>query len=96
MLRENKKIIVSSVDPVILKRAFESGLQDGIFLYQKYQYRLIWEGLVVMANIVIFYDHMEYFTAILYIYGHLVILWSCGILFPIFWYILPKKSGNPI
>jgi hypothetical protein len=43
-----------------------------------------------MENVVVFYDHLEYFTANWYN------LWPFGIviwyIFPVFW---TKKSGNP-
>jgi hypothetical protein len=48
-----------------------------------------------MENIVIFYDHLEYFWSFGIIYGRLV-------KFVVIWYILPglvcldnEKSGNP-
>jgi hypothetical protein len=34
------------------------------------------------------YGYLVYFTAIWYI------LWPLGVFFP-FWYVVPKKSGNP-
>jgi hypothetical protein len=48
-----------------------------------------------MENLCIFYDHLVYFTAIE------SILWPFGIFcgnlvyFSPFWYVVPKKSGNP-
>jgi hypothetical protein len=47
---------------------YTPGLPDGLFLisYQKSQFGQIWEG-VGMENVKIFYDHLEYFTAIPYI-----------------------------
>jgi hypothetical protein len=44
----------------------------------------ILEGLR-MKNVCVFYDHLEYFTAIWYS------LWSFGILFT-FWYVWTKKN----
>jgi hypothetical protein len=66
-----------------------------------------WRGLAI-EDIGIFYSHLVYFTVIWSIlrsfglfYGHLVyftaiwsILWLFSIFFP-FWYVVPKKSGNP-
>jgi hypothetical protein len=42
-----------------------AGLPDGLFSNQKSQFGSIWEGLG-MENFGIFYDHMDYFTAICY------------------------------
>jgi hypothetical protein len=48
-----------------------------------------------MENFSIFYDHLEYFTAIWYI------LWTFGIVyvhlvyFPVLVFLVQEKSGNP-
>jgi hypothetical protein len=44
-------------------RCFQSGLPDGIFSNQKYQYWYILEGLG-MENFGICYGHVEYLTTI--------------------------------
>jgi hypothetical protein len=46
-------------------------MPDGLFSYQKYQFGYILEGLC-MESAGIFYDHLEYFTAIW------CILWPFG------------------
>jgi hypothetical protein len=47
------------------EREEERGLPDGLFLNQKSQFGYILEGLG-MENVVLFYDHLEYFMAIWY------------------------------
>jgi hypothetical protein len=58
-------------EPFLLEKRFQwlrcqSGLPDGLFLYQKSLSEKILEG-IGMENVVILYDHFEYFTAIWYI-----------------------------
>jgi hypothetical protein len=67
-----------------------AGLPDGLFLYQKCQFGYILEGLG-MENVVILYDHLEYFEAIWYNLRPFGIhsLWSFDIFFP-FWYVWTK------
>jgi hypothetical protein len=49
-----------------------------------------------MENVDIFYDHLEYFTAVGYnLWPFWYSLWSFSIFFPI-WYVWTKKKfGNP-
>jgi hypothetical protein len=49
-----------------VKALFASWLPDGLLSYQKYQFGYILEGLGI-ENVGIFYDHLIYFTAKLYI-----------------------------
>jgi hypothetical protein len=67
-------------------------LPDGLFTNQKSNFGLILEGFR-MKYVCIFYDDLEYFTAIWYN------LWLFGV---VIWYIFPilvcldqEKSGNP-
>jgi hypothetical protein len=72
-----------------------TGLPDGLFSYQKFQFWKILERLG-MENFAIFYDHLEYFTAIRYILSQ---FGRFGGNFDIFFLVLvcleEKKSGNP-
>jgi hypothetical protein len=71
-------------------------LPDGIFSNQKSQFGSILECLA-MKDVGIIYCHLVYFMAIWYI------LWPFGIcifcshfgIFSPFWFLAPKKSGNP-
>jgi hypothetical protein len=71
-------------------------LPDGIFAFQKSQFGYISEDLI-MENVVIFYGHVEYFTAM----GN--ILRQFGTFFVVIWYIFHvleyyicyEKSGDP-
>jgi hypothetical protein len=48
-----------------------------------------------MEKVGIFYVHCQYTKAIWYVlwsFGNFVVIWY---LFPPFWYIVSKKSGNP-
>jgi hypothetical protein len=71
-----------------LANAHQTGLPDGLFSNQKSQFGKILDGLA-MENLVIFCDHLVYFTAI----GN--ILWLFGIFggtlvyFSPFWYFGP-------
>jgi hypothetical protein len=72
----------------------QARLPDGLFSYQKSQLGYILEGLV-MEYAGVFYDHLEYFTAILYI------LWPFGtacvhlVYFPRFGVFGPRKIWQP-
>jgi hypothetical protein len=52
--------------------SFLPGLPDGLLSNQKYQFGKILKGLG-MEKVVLFFGHLEYITAIWYIFGHLVI-----------------------
>jgi hypothetical protein len=71
-----------------------TGLPDGLFSTQKYQFGQIL-GDLAMETLGIFYDHLVYFTAI----GN--ILWPFGIFcghlvyFSPFWYFVPRKIWQP-
>jgi hypothetical protein len=69
-----------------------TGLPDGIFSHQKSQFGSIMEGFG-LENVCILYDHMEYFTAMLWpfglFYGHLLYFSSFGMFYQ-------EKSGNPV
>jgi hypothetical protein len=66
-------------------------LPDGLFSNPRSHF---WENLegLGMENVVIFYNHLEYFTAIWYNLWPFGIgsLWSFGTFFP-FWYVWTKK-----
>jgi hypothetical protein len=70
-------------------------LPDGFFSNQKSQFGQILEGFR-WENVEIFYDHLEYFTAI---WGYFMTIWcllcSFGTFFPGFGIMNQKKSGNP-
>jgi hypothetical protein len=59
-----------------------AGLPDGLFSYQKSLFGSIWEGIGI-GNVGMFYNHLEYFTAILYNYWPFGIrsFWSFDIFF---------------
>jgi hypothetical protein len=59
----------------------EPGLPDGFFSNQKSQFESNLEGLGI-ENAVTFYDHLEYFTAIWYIYNLLVYFSNLATLVP--------------
>jgi hypothetical protein len=71
-----------------------SGLPDGLFSNQNSKFWSNLEGLG-MENVVIFFDHLEYFTAIWYNLWPFVIV--CGNLayFNVLVYLDQEKSGNP-
>jgi hypothetical protein len=50
-----------------------------------------------MENVVVFYDHLEYFTVIWYKLWPFGVpsLWSFGIFFPVLVCLHQEKSGNP-
>jgi hypothetical protein len=77
------------------KRTYVPGLPDGLFSYQNSLCGYICEGLV-MENFGIFYDRLEYCTAILYTYVLAIsyIVCSFGI-FSLFWYVVPSKIWQP-
>jgi hypothetical protein len=69
-------------------------LTDVFFSDQKYQFGYILEGLE-MENVVIFSDHLEYFTTtgyILWAFSNFVVIWYT---FRRFGILYPEKSGNP-
>jgi hypothetical protein len=71
-----------------------SGLPDGIFSNQKYQFGSILEGLG-MGKVGILFGHLENITSIWYIlwpFGYLVAIWY---IFPRFGILCQEKSGNP-
>jgi hypothetical protein len=65
------------------------------FQTKKSKFGYILEGLA-MEDVGVFYGHSVYFTAIRFT------LWPFGtfsgnlVYFPSFWYIVPRKSGNPV
>jgi hypothetical protein len=71
-----------------------TGLPDGVFSNQKSQSGQLLEGLT-MENVGIFYGHMEYFTAMCYIFwlfGNLVVIYY---IFTRFGTVCQEISGNP-
>jgi hypothetical protein len=71
-----------------------SGLPDGLFSNQKSHFGLILEGLR-MENVVIFYDHLEYFTAIWYNVWPFGIVCGNLVYFSRFGMFGPRKSWQP-
>jgi hypothetical protein len=64
-----------------------------LFIYQKFHFEYILEGFG-MENVGIFCGHLAYFTAIWYILGPFVFLWSFDVSFP-FWYVFASKILQP-
>jgi hypothetical protein len=75
-------------------RGFRTGLPDGLFSYQKTQFGYILEGLG-METVGIFYEHLEYFSAIWYIFLQFGI--ACGrlVYFSRFGMFGPRKIWQP-
>jgi hypothetical protein len=71
-----------------------AGLPDGLFLYQKSQLGYILEGLGI-DNVGIFYDHLEYFTAVRYNLWQFGIVCSYLVHFSRFGILYQENSGNP-
>jgi hypothetical protein len=71
-----------------------AGLPDGLFPYQKSQFRYIFENLGV-ENVGMFYGYLIYLKAIW------LISWAFGIFcghlvyFSLFWYVVPRKIWQP-
>jgi hypothetical protein len=71
-----------------------SGLPDGFFSNQKFQFAETLEGLA-MEDVSIFYVHLINFPDIWYI------LWPFGTFLPVvvhfypFWYVVPRKIRQP-
>jgi hypothetical protein len=66
-----------------------SGLPDGLFQTKNTNFGKIWRVEEYVENVVIFYDHLEYFTTIWYnlqpfdiVCGHLVYFFRFGMLGP--------------
>jgi hypothetical protein len=68
-----------------------TGLPDGIFSNQKSHFGELLEGLAI-KDVGIFFGHLVYTTAILYILWSFCIFY--GYFFP-FWYFLPRKIWQP-
>jgi hypothetical protein len=71
------------------------GLPDGSFSNQKFKFGYILEGLGI-KNVVIFLDHLEYFTATWYnLWPFGIVCGRFGTFFPVLVYSDQEKSGNP-
>jgi hypothetical protein len=69
----------------------EAGLPDGFFSDQKFQFGDIWENLDMLFYILVIWNIL---LRLGIFYGHLVILWSFGILFPRFGTFTEKNLAN--
>jgi hypothetical protein len=70
---------VKIIFPIVRLISFETfkGRQIVKFLHQKSQFEVNYQFLI-MENVGIFYGHLEYFTAIWYIFGlfdNVVVIW---------------------
>jgi hypothetical protein len=75
----------------LVERSLATGLPDGLFSNQKFQFELVLEGLRC-ENVDVFYGHLEHLEYFMTIKVHDVFIWY--ILFR-FWYYAPRKIWQP-
>jgi hypothetical protein len=69
-------------------------LPDGIFYTKNPNLGIFWSALE-LKMLVYFMVIWKLLRPFWYIYGHFVLLWSFGLIFPRFGVLCQEKSGNP-
>jgi hypothetical protein len=88
-------LIVFEEGVVFFKNDHWPGLTDRIFPYQKIPNLVYFEGLG-MKKLGIFYVHFGILRPFCVFYHHLLYFVVAWFHIFLFWYVSPKKSGNPV